>query len=216
MDFYFIDERGNDSVNFLEDENRYKIASKYFYVGLLKINSNNLYNFQNEFNTVRYFLNISKEFDRVLSSKNVFRKLWSIIEKMSDENQANYFCAPILKEKYNGPYLLTDHHRFRIFNIGRLIRLAMKNSSAKNQDKVQIIIDRFSMTRANEFNAWQYLRTIARQYYQEVEVAFIDSRCCDYLQIIDVIIAVADEKKYCQNIKFKELSLKFINFFNLT
>ncbi len=216
MDFYFIDERGNDSTNFQEDKEKYKIASQYFYIGVFKLNNENLFKFQENFNAVRYFLNITKEFDRLLSSRNAFKKLWSIIEHMHYENNARYCCGTILKEKYNGPYLFSDHHRFRIFNIGRIIKLAIERKGRQNHDKAQIIIDRFSMTKANEINAYNYLKEIIGNYYQEVEVAFIDSRCCDYLQIIDVVIAVVDEKKYCKNSKFNEFPINFIRTFNLT
>jgi hypothetical protein len=124
MDFYFIDERGNDSTNFETIGNggqveKYKIASKYFQVGVFKINSKELFLFQEHLNNIRYFLNISKELERVLSSRNVLSKLWAIIESTHYSINCCYLSSFISKENYNGPYLYSDSHRFRIFNIGR-------------------------------------------------------------------------------------------------
>jgi predicted O-methyltransferase YrrM len=59
---------------------------------------------------------------------------------------------------------------------------------------VQVIIDRFSMANEKEIDAVIYLKSNLSQYYQEFQFAFIDSRCCDYLQIIDVVMSVVDEK----------------------
>lgn len=102
MDFYFVDERGNDSTNFETITNKgqiekYKIASKYFQIGVLKINSKNLFLFQEHLNCIRYFLNISKELERLLSSKNALSKLWAIIESTFYNIECRYLSGFICK-----------------------------------------------------------------------------------------------------------------------
>jgi hypothetical protein len=216
MDFYFVDERGNDSINFetLNSKNiieKYKIASKYFQIGILKVNRENLSKFQEHLNTIRYFLNLTKEFEKIINSKKVFLKLWDIIENMNSEGCCKYFASHIEKEYYDGPYLYENAvHRFRIFNIYRNLSYAMKSFKTPNANKAQILIDRFSMASENEINAYKYLQNRLKKYYYEVEIAFIDSRCCDYLQLIDVIITVIDEKLLCSNSKFQCYNTEFI------
>lgn len=216
MDFYFVDERGNDSTNFETITNKgqiekYKIASKYFQIGVLKINSKNLFLFQEHLNCIRYFLNISKELERLLSSKNALSKLWAIIESTFYNIECRYLSGFICKENYNGPYLYNNRHRFRIFNIGRILEYTANSYHSTGSVKAQIIVDRFSMTEEKEVDAMFYFKNKLSNYYQEVQIAFIDSRCCDYLQIIDVVISVIDEKILCQNKKFGNWSTAFVD-----
>ena len=222
MDFYFVDERGNDAINFemingagvLE---KYSIASKYFQVGVLKLSKDDLLNCQAHFNAIRYFLNLNKELERLVTHQKSFYKLWDIIENMHESPTCNSFSCYIEKESYTGPYLFQqESHKFRILSICRSLSYSMKAFKTNGSNKAQVIIDRFAMTRDNEKNAHEYLNRILKRYYKEVEIAFIDSRCCDYLQIIDVIMTVMDEKVLCQNSKFSRYNNDFLLFSDFT
>lgn len=216
MDFYFIDERGNNSINFetfnekSETVEKYKIASKYFQLGILKLNAKKLIEFQKYFNDVRYFLNLTKEFERIVGTKQ-FPRLWNIIQHSANIGSCSILTTHIEKEFYNGPYLYTkEYHKFIIFNIYRGLSYAMKVYKTANANKAQIIIDRFSMKSDNELNAIFYLKNKLSKYYGEIQIAFIDSRCSDYLQLIDVIIKVVGEKELDENRKFNSYDTDFI------
>lgn len=86
----------------------------------------------------------------------------------------------------------------------------MKVYKTENANKAQIIIDRFSMTSDNEINSITYLKSKLSKHYKEIEIAFIDSRCSDYLQLIDVIIKVVGEKELDKNRKFNKYDVDFI------
>lgn len=222
MDFYFIDERGNTSINFETIDQRgmskkYEYASKYFQLAVLMVNNGNLEKFQNHFNSVRYFLNFKKEFERYVNAKRVFCKLWDIIEDLSRNDSCSIVTTYLEKEFYSGPYLFDQQvHRFRMFNIYRILSYAMKSFKTDNSNKAQIIIDRFPMTHENEMNAIFYLKERLKKYYKEIELAFIDSRCSDYLQVVDVVMRVVDEKELEKNNKFKSYNTEFIIIRNFT
>lgn len=125
MDFYFIDERGDDSINFetfskkSKTIEKYRNASKYFQLGVLKLHGNKLVEFQKHFNSLRYFLNLTKEFEKIVGTKK-FPQLWEIIRYSSNIGNCSILATYIEKEMYNGLYLYTkESHRFRIFNIYR-------------------------------------------------------------------------------------------------
>ncbi len=213
IDFYFVDERGNCATNFETVSNngeiiKYEVASKRFEVGVLKINSEHLRIMQNHLNNVRYFLNLSKEFETIVSAKT-FIKLWDILENCHGSSHCYSFLSHIEKEKHNGPYLYHDTHRFRIFTIYRSLCYII-NCLDNKAEKAQIVIDRFSMSYDNEKNTYDYFRYKLSKYYKEVEIAFLDSRCCDYLQLIDVILTIFDEKNLELNEKFSKYETGFI------
>lgn len=222
MDFYFIDERGNDSINFetvdsLGGIEKYKNASKYFQLAVLKINKDSLTEFQSHFNSIRYFLNLTHEFDRIITAKKPFSKLWDVIEHLQNNGDCSLLTTYIEKELYRGPYLYFQQaHRFRIFSIYRTLSYAMKSFKTDNSAKTQVIIDRFPMTTENEINAIEYLRNNLSKFYNEIEIAFIDSRCSDYLQVVDVVMRVVHEKKLEQNRKFNAYNTDFILIKNFT
>ena len=154
-----------------------------------------------------------------MSNKNAFSKLWCIIEDVCCKGQGNLLVSHIEKELYQGPYLYRedrDVHRFRIYNIFRSLSYAMQSFKTPGADKAQILIDRFSMSHENEANALWYLRTRLQKYYPQIEIGFIDSRCCDYLQLIDVVITLVDEKLNFCNPKFASYNIDFIHSKNFT
>ena len=179
--FIFIDESGDIGLFKPEDGN-----SSYYAEAALQVNSSDFEHLMKHLTNWRYFKSFFREAKRIPAEKDIDRFL-NPIRVLHDEGLIHCSCVYVDKEKYIGKSLGEAPLKFRNFVHRQLLEFHFGLFRNTNDTKVEVIFDRFEMSKDELLNAENYLKGNWNLTGITL-ITYVDSIYCDALQLVGQIV----------------------------
>lgn len=200
--FIFIDESG-DVWNHTDIS-----SSRYYQLNIVIATREMLGKMALQFSRFRYFTDAEKEIDKYLRGEKTRRIITDIFSILAHNAWVQFFAFRVEKSKYIWPYYNPlDSKKLRNFIIRIALEKVYENvrfapeslawrHSLRDAESVEIVIDRFVDSYADEQNLQNYLK--GNYNLQKIlHVVQIDSEYSEHMQCADVLGKII--KKHLEN-----------------
>lgn len=201
-DFVFVDEYG-DPGPFVGSN------SLHFASLAVHVTDESLSSLVSCFASMRFFRQAYREMKRLHSNPQLRPVLRDMLAHMSTAHDIKFSATFLDKTAYSGPYLTAGSGRkFRNFQLRRLLEWHFEGCSPLTTE-CELVLDRHSMTDDEESGLRSYLRG-NWHLPAFVDIAAVDSRYVEVIQIADLALALFRKKYLESNDEYLDLDLDFI------
>lgn len=206
-DFIFIDESGDPG----EPQST---SSPYYVAACLHVTDVQMEDLLPHFVNLRYFKSLSRELKPIVSNPKLLPK---ILDILGWHDGIRISAVHLIKKDYKGPYLTDASPKgknpryFQNFILRQLLEHHFATSKFETEEG-ELIIDRVSMTFANEIGLRNYLNN-NWNLPDFAHITFADSRYVECLQIVDLIASLV-RRQHCEG--DATIDISFANCLNIS